>query len=100
MSGSSTAARSLLPLQPAGPGCFAFAAHQRRREPFVLEATFTRNIPNVDNANTWIDRIWLDPAGRLIIAYNNNVLAILFPTGRVPPEIRQMMPPEKAKRSN
>jgi len=64
-------------------------------EPFILEATFTRNIPNVDNTNTWIDRIWLDPAGRLIIAYNNNALAILFPTGRVPPEIRQMMPPEK-----
>jgi len=54
-----------------------------------------RNIPNVDNANTWIDRIWLDPAGRLIIAYNSNALAILFPTGRVPPEIRQMMPPQK-----
>jgi hypothetical protein len=31
----------------------------------------------------------------LVIACNTNTLAILFPTGRVPPEIRQMMPPLK-----
>jgi hypothetical protein len=60
-------------------------------EPFKIEATFTRNIPNTNP-----ERIWLDPAGRLIIAYNGNVLAILSPSGRIPPEIRQMMPPEKA----
>ena len=64
-------------------------------EPFVLEATFTHNIPNVDNNKTWIDRIWLDPAGRLVIAHSTNTLTILFPSGRVPQEISQMMPAEK-----
>ena len=62
---------------------------------FALEATFTHNIPNVDGSNTWIDRIWLDPAGRLVMSVSGKTLAILFPTGRVPPEIQQMMPPEK-----
>jgi hypothetical protein len=64
-------------------------------EPFVLEATFTHNIPNVDGGNTWIDRIWLDPAGRLVMSCSGKTLAIMFPSGRVPPEIQQMMPPEK-----
>ena len=59
-------------------------------EPFELEATFTHDIPNVNPR-----RIWLDPAGRIDIAYSGNTLAILFPTGQIPDEIRQMMPPEK-----
>jgi hypothetical protein len=61
-------------------------------EPFKIEATFTRNIPNTNP-----ERVWLDPAGRLVMACNGNVLAILFPSGRIPAEIRQMMPPEKAE---
>ncbi|HEY1629284.1 MAG TPA: hypothetical protein VGF52_05465, partial [Tepidisphaeraceae bacterium] len=52
-----------------------------------LEATFTKNIPNADHAN----RIWLDPAGRIIIAYNGNTLAICFPSGRIPPEVANKM---------
>ena len=57
-------------------------------EPLAVEATFTRGIPNVDSPR----RIWLDPAGRIVIAYDRNKLAILFPSGRVPPEIAKMMP--------
>ncbi len=55
-------------------------------EPFELETTFTRHIPNADP-----QRIWLDPAGRIDIAYGGDKLVILFPTGRVPPEIQQLM---------
>ena len=55
-------------------------------EPFVVDATFTRNVPNVDAPS----RVWLDPAGRIIIAYENK-LAILFPEGYVPPAIRGLM---------
>jgi hypothetical protein len=55
-------------------------------EPFELEATFTRHIPNTDP-----ERIWLDPAGRIDIAYGGDKLVILFPTGRVPPDIQQLM---------
>jgi hypothetical protein len=55
-------------------------------EPFEVEATFTRHMPNADP-----ERIWLDPAGRIDIAYNGDKLVILFPTGRVPPDIQQLM---------
>ncbi|WP_428936994.1 hypothetical protein [Fontivita pretiosa] len=56
-------------------------------EPFKLEATFTRKIPNTDQPQ----RIWLDPAGRIIIAHDGFKLAMLFPGGRIPPEIAKKM---------
>jgi hypothetical protein len=56
-------------------------------QPFELEATFTRNVPNSE----YVRRIWLDPAGRIIIAYEENCLAILFPDGRIPPDISKLM---------
>ncbi len=56
-------------------------------EPFKLEAVFTRRIPNVDHFN----RVWLDPAGRLIIAYGGDTLAICFPAGRIPSDIARKM---------
>lgn len=56
-------------------------------EPFVLEATFTRNIPSVDE----VTRLWVDPAGRIIMAYGNK-LAIMFPAGYIPTEIARKMP--------
>jgi hypothetical protein len=57
-------------------------------EPFRLEATFTRNIPSGDSAA----RIWLDPAGRIVIAHDGNTLTILFPSGQVPSDIAKLMP--------
>jgi hypothetical protein len=56
-------------------------------EPFKVEAVFTHRIPNVDQP----DRIWRDPAGRIIIAYDGNTLAICFPSGRIPEEIAKKM---------
>ena len=56
-------------------------------EPFFLEATFTRNIPNADN----VTRFWLDPAERLIMAHGNK-LAIMFPRGYIPPAIASKIP--------
>ncbi|CAN5456109.1 hypothetical protein BH09PLA1_BH09PLA1_14730 [soil metagenome] len=56
-------------------------------EPFAIDATFTTNIPNDDNPR----RIWLDPAGRIVIAQDGNRLTILFPSGRIPPAIAQRM---------
>jgi len=57
-------------------------------EPFVLEATFAKNIPSSDVAA----RIWLDPAGRIVIAHDGDTLTILFPSGQVPPEMAKLMP--------
>lgn len=56
-------------------------------EPFIVEAVFTHRIPNSD-----IVRIWLDPAGRIAIAYEGNRLAILFPGGRIPRHIALLIP--------
>jgi hypothetical protein len=56
-------------------------------EPFIIETVFTNNIPNTDDPR----RVWLDPAGRIVIATNGNQLTILFPTGRIPPSIAQRM---------
>lgn len=56
-------------------------------DPFKLEATFTKRVPNPDHP----ERVWLDRAGRIVIAYDNTKLAICFPTGRIPPEIAKKM---------
>jgi hypothetical protein len=56
-------------------------------EPFSIEATFTRRIPNITKPR----RIWLDPAGRIVIAAADR-LVLLFPQGVIPPAIRDMMP--------
>jgi hypothetical protein len=56
-------------------------------EPFEVEAVFTHRIPNVDAPT----RIWLDPAGRIIMAYEKTRLAILFPVGRIPQPIQLLI---------
>jgi hypothetical protein len=57
-------------------------------EPFKLEATFTRRIPSTDN----YQRVWVDPAGRIVIAHDIDTLSVLFPTGVIPPEIARKIP--------
>jgi hypothetical protein len=56
-------------------------------EPFALEATFTRNIPEGDTPA----RIWLDPAGRIDWIADGKSLSILFPSGHIPKAIANMM---------
>lgn len=60
-------------------------------EPYALEATFTRNVPNTDE----VARMWVDPAGRLIMAHGKK-LAIMFPRGYIPPAIMSIIPPGQA----
>lgn len=55
-------------------------------DPFILEATFLKNIPADD-----VRRIWLDPAGRICIAHGDSGLTLLFPQGRIPPHITKLM---------
>lgn len=62
------------------------------KEPFAIEATFTRGIPNTPSPT----RIWLDPAGRInIVSKDDQTLSVLFPAGQVPPAIAEMMPAER-----
>jgi hypothetical protein len=59
----------------------------RADEPFKLEATFSHKIPNVE-----LRRMWLDPAGRIVMAYSDDRLAICFPGGIIPQAIAEKMP--------
>jgi hypothetical protein len=59
----------------------------KEAEPFSLDATFARNIPNERPT-----RMWVDPDGRIIIAYGGNQLAILFPLGFIPPATDRIIP--------
>lgn len=56
-------------------------------QPFKLEASFTHRIPTTDE----FDRIWIDPAGRIVIAYAGNTLAICFPDGHIPAELAEKL---------
>jgi hypothetical protein len=60
----------------------------KSEEPFKLEATFTRRIPNTDQ----VLRMWVDPLGRICMAYDGKWIAIMFPKGYVPPETRDIIP--------
>jgi len=60
------------------------AARDDANESFKIEATFTRDIPNVA-----VRRMWIDPAGRLVLVHAANGLSICFPTGEVPQGIRK-----------
>src|SRR5258706_4320871 len=56
-------------------------------QPFALDATFSRNIPNERPT-----RMWLDPDGRIIMAYGGNQLAIFFPLGVIFPASDLVIP--------
>ena len=50
----------------------------------------------IDLLNPLDQPIWLDPAGRIIVAYENT-LAIMFPAGRIPSEIATLIPAEQLR---
>jgi hypothetical protein len=52
-------------------------------EPFVLEALFSDHVPDLID----IKRVWLDPAGRIDVAYQDSHLLVIFPNGQVPRDI-------------
>jgi hypothetical protein len=54
----------------------------------VVEGSFTRNVP----ADALPAAVWVDPQGRLILAYPPGRLLVAFPTGRVPRAMANMMP--------
>ena len=61
-------------------------------EPFTIEATFTKRIPNTPD----LTRMWLDPFGRICITHGRRHLVILFPEGFIPAEIVNMIPAGQA----
>jgi hypothetical protein len=63
-------------------------------QPLVLEAVFGEHIPDFQD----IRRIWCDPAGRIDVVYESSKLALIFPTGQVPPEIEDKILPQDLRR--
>lgn len=63
-------------------------------QPFVLEAVFGEHVPDFQD----IRRIWCDPAGRIDVVYESSRLALIFPTGQVPPEIEDKILPQDLRR--
>lgn len=51
-------------------------------EPFKIDAVFTRHVPASE-----IQRIWKDPAGRIVIASHGSVLSVAFPEGVIGNEL-------------
>lgn len=68
------------------PGRVERYSRSSRGSGWKLDATFTEDIPE-----THIRRIWLDPRQRICIAHDTNKLTILFPQGRVPPELTPLI---------
>jgi hypothetical protein len=64
------------------------------RQPFVLESVFTDHVPDFRD----VQRIWCDPAGRIIVAYQGSHLALIFPTGQIPREIEDKILPQDLRR--
>jgi len=58
-----------------------------------MEAVFTHRIPSSDD----VRRIWLDDAGRIVIAYDGDKLAICFPDGRIPRQIMNLIPAKELR---
>jgi hypothetical protein len=63
-------------------------------QPFALEAVFTDHIPDFQS----IQRIWVDPAGRINVAYEASHLCVMFPTGQIPREIADKILPQDLQR--
>jgi hypothetical protein len=64
-------------------------------QPFAVEAIFKQNIPPFRE----IRRIWLDPDGRIVVAYAQWRLAIIFPSGQLSPQIANRVLPQAVRRS-
>jgi len=62
--------------------------------PLSIDATFSSHVPPFAD----IRRAWCDPAGRIVVAYEDYRLAIMFPTGQIPEEMNDKILPEDLRR--
>ena len=53
---------------------------------FTADAIFTHDIPNAEK----LDRMWVDPAGRIACTFNGNQIAVMFPSGHMPADLAHM----------
>jgi hypothetical protein len=55
-----------------------------------FEASFEEGLPGATPR-----RVWLDPVGRICAVYFGTTVAVMWPDGQVPAEIRQKMPAKR-----
>ncbi len=58
-----------------------------------IEGIFDKGMPRMVTPT----RLWADPAGRLCLTWDTNSLAIMFPSGRIPAAIVDLMPQDQMK---
>jgi hypothetical protein len=61
--------------------------------PFEIDALLVKRIPYTES----ITRVWVDPAGRLVVVFNENELAMMFPQQTIPQAIRNLMPADQLR---
>ncbi|MGA2584867.1 MAG: hypothetical protein ABSG31_16460 [Tepidisphaeraceae bacterium] len=74
-------------IQPSGT-ITRLSANQAGTQPSV-EAVFSKDVPSFSD----IQRAWLDPAGRIDVVYGASQIAVIFPTGQIPPELSDQILP-------
>lgn len=67
----------------------------RAIEPFSVDAIFTSNIPSAAQVN----RMWVDPAGRICIAADEDRIIIIFTGRKIPQAIRDIIPENELKQA-
>ena len=80
--------RPAVPVQSTRPIAPHPAHTHRRREPFKLEAVFTKDIPNSDHPHAHLAG---PGAAESDFVSDDNVLTVTFPAGHIPNEISRMM---------
>jgi hypothetical protein len=56
----------------------------------AIDAVFKKSMPMIHD----IQRVWIDPAGRIDVAYDKSHLEIIFPTGQIPAGISDQVLPQ------
>jgi hypothetical protein len=60
----------------------------------AIDAIFKKSMPMIHD----IRRVWIDPAGRIDVAYENSHLEVIFPTGQIPAGISDQVLPQDVTR--
>jgi hypothetical protein len=63
--------------------------------PFSVDALFTHDVPSISRLN----RMWVDPAGRVCIAADDDRVIIIFVNRKIPQAIQDIIPEDELKQA-
>ncbi|GEM_PF-6265188 len=67
----------------------------KNTEPFSIDAVFTNDVPAASHAS----RMWVDPAGRICIAADDDRIIIIFAGRKIPQAIQDIIPQAELKQA-